>query len=123
MESDIKQYEQDLTRIRSHRDSLQKTLDLVQAQATTQKSSLEEIKTLAEARKDRIESLVSELRRIKTEVASNGNTELALVRFFGHQDGDPYAALLEKLQESSHQITVLEARLSTDNDGEVCSPF
>jgi E3 ubiquitin-protein ligase BRE1 len=71
LEAEIKKLEQEVNRLRQGRDSLQKSLDSKLAKESFEMKQLEEIKCISESRKDRIDSLESELTRFKMKIASN----------------------------------------------------
>lgn len=101
LESDMRKFEQDLIRLRTHRDTLQKSLDMATAKATQDRQTTHHLHTLTAAQQQRIKSLEAAVHRLQLEI---GGGEAALVDYFTRPDapGNPYA-------ESAAEIIQLRA--------------
>jgi E3 ubiquitin-protein ligase BRE1 len=107
LEADLKKYEQDLSRLRSTRDSLQRAIDLQTAKESTESHQLQEIKTLANTRTDRINALISEVARLKMKMAADAG-QTALMAAYDDSIEEPYESLNKKLEEKSNEINDLK---------------
>jgi E3 ubiquitin-protein ligase BRE1 len=120
LEADLKKCDQDMNRIRTARDNLQRTLDLKNAEQDTTKKQLNEVELVANARKSRIEALQSELARVKLQVGIDIG-EIGLIRFFGDMnESNPYAVLSSQIKELEDIKKVLESTISEMNSEVYC---
>ncbi len=114
MEAEMKRLEADLTRIRGNRDQLHQQLELRNSKDEVEFQQIQQIRLLANERKDRIEALESELRRCKMEMAANGGQPL-LVEFFASQKDTGYGEHLEeKIRLLEEQLDLCKAEKGMD---------
>ncbi|KAJ3022706.1 E3 ubiquitin-protein ligase bre1 [Thoreauomyces humboldtii] len=113
-EAELRKLETDLTRIRGHRDQLQQNLDLRGSKDEAEMHQLQEIKVLANTRKDRILCLEQDILRLKTHMAASSG-DRALMKFFEDfpDDANPLADLRQKLKDAQRHIHEMEDRLAT----------
>ncbi|KAG0846405.1 hypothetical protein G6F26_002000 [Rhizopus arrhizus] len=71
MEDQLKKLDLDLTRIRGQRDALQMNLEEGKASTEIGRLSIVELKTIADARKERVNYLETELLRLQKKMAAN----------------------------------------------------
>ena len=97
LEAELKKMNQDLNRLRQARDNMQKQLDLKTAKEALDLKHHQELKALAQARKDRLTCLEQDMVRLKSKCAAQLG-EGDLMAFF-EQDplGNPYRVLKEQL--------------------------
>ncbi|KAJ3000588.1 hypothetical protein HDV02_004883 [Globomyces sp. JEL0801] len=122
LDNDLKKCEADLNRLRSARDLLQRTVEVQNAKEISDFKQLEEIKTVSESRKERIQSLESELTRLKMLIASNTG-EHALMAFFDEKsDQNPYKTIAGQFEKNKQRITDLQniiMKLENSSQGQV----
>ncbi|KAJ3121624.1 E3 ubiquitin-protein ligase bre1 [Nowakowskiella sp. JEL0407] len=112
LEAEIKKLESDLLRVRANRDTLQQNLDLRVAKDEAEFSQISEIKVIANTRKDRINCLETDLRRLKMKIAANlGDKDL--LDFFNSEDGSSFADLFEKYRDAKSQLSSILPELES----------
>lgn len=103
--------------MRTHRDSLQKNFDTLNAKDISHLKFLGEMKVLASARQERIVCLESELARLKVCMAADAG-EKGLIEFFNHTPaGNPYASLIDDARTSKIEVETLRETVKTLEGG------
>ncbi|TPX57776.1 hypothetical protein PhCBS80983_g03563 [Powellomyces hirtus] len=115
LEAEMKKLESDLTRIRGHRDQLQHNLDLRVSKDEIEIQQLQEIRVVANARKDRIHCLEQDVLRLKLHMAANTGDRALITFFEENPDGNPILDLRQKLKDAQHQIRELKHKVSGQN--------
>ena len=105
LEVDLKKSNQELTRLRTNRDQLAKTIEGLKM--NSQDGELNHLKTLVEARKKKIDFLESELIRLKTCVAGDLG-EFGLMKFFDAGIENPYKKLNDDLEIANLKLNQLQ---------------
>jgi hypothetical protein len=96
LETELRKQSQDLVRIRTNRDALQKSLDLLTVKQESTARLLQESLDISNARKDRISALEAEVQRLQMKIAANIG-EPALMEFFHlNPTENPYQAISSK---------------------------
>ncbi|KAI8817597.1 uncharacterized protein EV422DRAFT_541347 [Fimicolochytrium jonesii] len=108
LETEMRRLESDLTRVRGNRDQLQHNLDLRCAKDNVEIAQLQEIRVLANARKDRITCLEADILRLKLHLAANLGDKALLLFFEENPEGNPLADLRQRLKDAQSRIRSLE---------------
>ncbi|KAJ3108242.1 E3 ubiquitin-protein ligase bre1 [Phlyctochytrium planicorne] len=108
LEAEIKRLENDLTRIRGLRDTLQHNMELRNAKDGVELAQNQEIKVIANSRKDRIAFLEGKLDRLKLRVASEMPDIFWLEFFSENPDGNPFEELRKELKIAQEKARDLE---------------
>ncbi|EJD02861.1 uncharacterized protein FOMMEDRAFT_134051 [Fomitiporia mediterranea MF3/22] len=113
----LKKRDDDLNRIRLHRDQLETQYKELKATQDTKRLSLSKFKELAESRAERIELLLSEVKRLKARLAaSSGNEDL--LNFLlndANINADYVESLRKRLTASEEELASLRATLNYKN--------
>ncbi|KNC97517.1 uncharacterized protein SPPG_09429 [Spizellomyces punctatus DAOM BR117] len=116
LETEMRKLEGDLTRIRGNRDHLQHALDLRCSKDEVEIVQMQEIRVIANTRKDRIVCLEADLQRLKMQIAADMGDQ-ALLRFFEEAtDGNPLEDLRQKLRAAENKIKSLEDTVNSYQD-------
>ncbi|KAJ3160195.1 E3 ubiquitin-protein ligase bre1 [Geranomyces michiganensis] len=111
VEAELKRLESDLTRIRANRDQLQHNLDLRCSKDELDVQQVNEIRVVANTRKDRILCLEQDVHRLRTHMAANTG-DRALIAFFElNPEGNPIEDLRQKLKDAHFQVQELKDKL------------
>ncbi|TPX61410.1 hypothetical protein SpCBS45565_g07248 [Spizellomyces sp. 'palustris'] len=116
LETEMRKLEGDLTRIRGNRDHLQHALDLRCSKDEVEIVQMQEIRVIANTRKDRIVCLEADLQRLKMQIAADMGDQ-ALLRFFEEEtDGNPLEELRQRLRAADNKIKSLEDTVNSYQD-------
>ncbi|KAJ3299387.1 E3 ubiquitin-protein ligase bre1 [Borealophlyctis nickersoniae] len=116
LEAEIRKLESDLTRIRGNRDNLQQMLDLRSSKDELEIAQNQEIRTIANNRKDRIVCLEADVQRLKMAIAANMGDRALLEFFDQNPDGNPLEELRRRLSEAEAEKKSLERSLRALRD-------
>ncbi|KAJ1567827.1 hypothetical protein HK405_004632, partial [Cladochytrium tenue] len=112
LENEIRKLSDDLTRVRANRDNLQHSLELRSSKDEAEIVQNEEIRMIANTRKDRITALESTIQRLKLKSAASMSESFLLEFFNENPEGNPLKHLKEKLEEAENANKELSASLA-----------
>ncbi|KAI8591153.1 hypothetical protein BDZ88DRAFT_412597 [Geranomyces variabilis] len=111
IEAELKRLESDLTRVRANRDQLQHSLDLRCSKDELDVQQVNEIRVVANTRKDRILCLEQDVHRLRTHMAANTGDRALIAFFEQNPEGNPIADLRQQLKDAHFQVQELKERL------------
>ena len=102
MQSKLSMRESEVARIRSNRDELKAEISELKAKDSDKMHALSEVKTLAEARKSRLQAYASELRRLRIgQAGDRGDLEGVQLRV---RHAEAAAAAADEMEEGEVEI-------------------
>ncbi|PVU88505.1 hypothetical protein BB559_000155 [Furculomyces boomerangus] len=99
LEQSLQKVQQDLMRVRSHRDQIQRELEERRMHDSAEDNTLSELQSLSEARRERIVALVLENRRLRARIAVFSGNEKA-VEFYSSDPAIDDVPVTEELRNS-----------------------
>ncbi|KAI9102032.1 hypothetical protein DFS34DRAFT_647815 [Phlyctochytrium arcticum] len=115
LESELRKVENDLQRVRNNRDTLQQTLDMRCSKDEVELQQLQEIRVIANARKDRITCLEADLCRLKALIAAKSGDRALMEYFEQNPEGDPFSLLKAKLSKALDRLKELGEEFKMDD--------
>ncbi|KAI9596687.1 hypothetical protein BDF19DRAFT_21918 [Syncephalis fuscata] len=109
LESELRRLENDLTRVRGNRDHLQQQLELRCSKDNTELVQHQEIRVIANTRKDQITTLTTEIQRLKMKIAADAGDREA----FDYYSVNEELSLVDQLRK---QVKTMEEQVKTLQD-------
>ncbi|RUS24819.1 hypothetical protein BC938DRAFT_473031 [Jimgerdemannia flammicorona] len=111
LEAEMRRLESDLTRIRGQRDYFQQLLDEQKSMGELERKSTQEMKVLAETRKERIESLTASIQRLKMKASAEAGDREAFDFYSTNGEIALVDDLREKLKQSEERLADVTRQL------------
>ncbi|KAJ3104593.1 hypothetical protein HDU96_008888 [Phlyctochytrium bullatum] len=116
LEAEINTLKADLNRVRENRNGLQQTLELRNAKDEAELLQNQEIRKIANSRKDRIAFLESRIEILKMQAASESNGTFWVEFFSENPKGNPFEEVRKQLRAAEEKVEELERALRISKD-------